>query len=249
MKNIYPILFKYLDVNGAKAMLSNSNIQFTNATKLNDPFDCHPGLVSNSNDLRNISFESFSVLMKAGARIGEFGYFPSENRDYTYVCCLSKNFDSILMWSYYTKNHQGICIGLNRYNINKYVPHIDFDVQYPDNLTKYNWAMGNSMEAFKHQLATKAPEWKHENEVRLLDMPPIGHFDIGFHPEILLYNDSHHQYKIGGECFSAIYLGVNISGKDKEEIIKTGQKLNPNIRIYQMNVNPNAFKLDFCEII
>lgn len=31
-------LYKYLDVDGGLAMLSNSNLQFTNATKLNDPF-------------------------------------------------------------------------------------------------------------------------------------------------------------------------------------------------------------------
>ena len=42
-------LYKYLDVDGGLAMLSNSNIQFTNATKLNDPFDCHPSLIDFSN--------------------------------------------------------------------------------------------------------------------------------------------------------------------------------------------------------
>lgn len=31
-------LYKYLDVDGGLAMLSNSNLQFTNATKLDDPF-------------------------------------------------------------------------------------------------------------------------------------------------------------------------------------------------------------------
>ena len=36
-------LYKYLDVNGGLMMLHNSNLQFTNATRLNDPFDCHPG--------------------------------------------------------------------------------------------------------------------------------------------------------------------------------------------------------------
>ena len=38
-------LYKYLDAQGGLAMLENSNIQFTNATKLNDPFDCHPSLI------------------------------------------------------------------------------------------------------------------------------------------------------------------------------------------------------------
>jgi len=42
-------LYKYLDANGGLEMLKHSNLQFTNATKLNDPFDCHPALVDFSN--------------------------------------------------------------------------------------------------------------------------------------------------------------------------------------------------------
>ena len=38
-QSVYPILYKYLDIDGAKKMLSNSNLQYTNATKFNDPFD------------------------------------------------------------------------------------------------------------------------------------------------------------------------------------------------------------------
>jgi hypothetical protein len=37
-------LYKYLDSNGGLKMLEYSNLQFTNATKLNDPFDCHPAV-------------------------------------------------------------------------------------------------------------------------------------------------------------------------------------------------------------
>ena len=36
------ILYKYLDIVGAKCMIGNQNLQFTNASQLNDPFDCHP---------------------------------------------------------------------------------------------------------------------------------------------------------------------------------------------------------------
>lgn len=50
---------------------------------------------------------------------------------------------------------------------------------------------------------------------------------------------------IGTECFVALYLGVNISREDKEEITQLVRKLNPDMRVYQMLVNPNAFKLDF----
>ena len=43
------ILFKYLDIVGAKCMIGNQNLQFTNASQLNDPFDCHPKLIDYSN--------------------------------------------------------------------------------------------------------------------------------------------------------------------------------------------------------
>lgn len=39
------ILYKYLDADGGLKMLQNSNLRFSNATKLNDPFDCHPSLI------------------------------------------------------------------------------------------------------------------------------------------------------------------------------------------------------------
>ena len=42
-------LYKYLDFNGGLMMLHYSNLQFTNATQLNDPFDCHPSLIDFSN--------------------------------------------------------------------------------------------------------------------------------------------------------------------------------------------------------
>ena len=42
-------LYKYLDVNGGLKMLQKSDLQFTNATRLNDPFDCHPALFDYSN--------------------------------------------------------------------------------------------------------------------------------------------------------------------------------------------------------
>ena len=38
------MLYKYLDVAGGLAMLEHHNLQFTNASKFNDPFDCHPAL-------------------------------------------------------------------------------------------------------------------------------------------------------------------------------------------------------------
>ncbi|MDR2928267.1 MAG: nucleotidyl transferase AbiEii/AbiGii toxin family protein [Cytophagaceae bacterium] len=51
------------------------------------------------------------------------------------------------------------------------------------------------------------------------------------------------------ESFTEIHSNLALlKEKIKEGIIKLARKLNPNIQIYQMKVNPDAFKLDFCEI-
>jgi hypothetical protein len=47
---------------------------------------------------------------------------------------------------------------------------------------------------------------------------------------------------IGGECFESVYLGINIDKKDKEKIIKVARKSNPDIKIYQMIIDPEAFR-------
>ena len=36
------ILYKYLEADEGLKMIKNSNLQFTNATRFNDPFDFHP---------------------------------------------------------------------------------------------------------------------------------------------------------------------------------------------------------------
>ena len=47
-----------------------------------------------------------------------------------------------------------------------------------------------------------------------------------------------------GECFESIYFGVNIEQTEKEKIIQYVRKeLNPQIRLYRMEVDENAFRL------
>ncbi|MDE7089236.1 MAG: DUF2971 domain-containing protein, partial [Prevotella sp.] len=48
---------------------------------------------------------------------------------------------------------------------------------------------------------------------------------------------------IGGECFESLYLGISIDKEQKENIIKIAKEINPNIAIYQMTIDPDAFRL------
>ena len=112
------ILYKYLDINGAKCMLGNQNLQFTNASQLNDPFDCHPKLI----DYSNVPESKLQGWIPK-----EWWMKKEENdalnlRNETWICSLSKVYDSLLMWSHYCYNHKGVCIGLDIDKVMQSVP-------------------------------------------------------------------------------------------------------------------------------
>lgn len=254
MKNINSIVFKYLDIEGAKAMLSSSNLQFTNATKLNDPFDCHPGLI----DFSKITSERAKGWGREDTILMDAELYR-RNYERAWICCLSKVRDSILMWTFYAKNHTGVCIGLD---IEKIQLHIDYmlgtmvlndcwEVEYRNIIDKPDF-YSKSKDYFSYQLKTKAREWEYEQEVRMLIFEPVPWIMSlnreSKKNEVIDWREVRAYPQISGDCFAAIYLGVNIGDQDRVEIIKTSRNLNPNIHIYQMTINPNALRLDFCEL-
>lgn len=116
-------------------MLHFGNLQFTNATRLNDPFDCHPALFDFTNAPEypnNWPPKEFRI---------EKGKLDTKNlRNRAWICSLSKIHDSILMWSYYG-NHNGVCIGLDMEKVDTYLKRIqcgiyigytEMEVQYRD---------------------------------------------------------------------------------------------------------------------
>ena len=256
-------LYKYLDARGGLNMLNHSTLKFTNATQLNDPFDCHPAYIHFSGEMpspyKGWSPETVSWL-EYNKRL--------QRRDITYICSLSKVYDSILMWSYYNK-HQGICIGLDMEKTRKYLNRMmghflgcpEMEVLYRD-VVNDPAPMKEPIDFLRYHFATKAKEWQHEQEVRLIAYDPSP-----MHMRLLEGNENFCDkikrlickerktekpmdlkevcvfLDIGGECFDSIYLGVSIKQEDKEKIITAARKRNPNIKIYQMTIDPEAFRL------
>ena len=259
-------LYKYLDASGGMNMLYHSTLMFTNATQLNDPFDCHPAYVRLTGEMLTPYYgwspeDVFQIEYNKGLR----------RRDKTYICSLSKVYDSILMWSYYSK-HSGICIGLDMEKTRKYLKRMtglflgcpELEVQYRDVVNEPS-SMKGSNDFLCYHFATKAKEWQHEQEVRLIAYDPSSKYmrllpgqyeeDPSFCTKLtcILPKKKEEPYMdwkevrafldIGGECFDSIYLGVSIKQEDKEKIIKAARKCNPDIKIYQMTIDPEAFRL------
>lgn len=243
------ILYKYLDINGGLAMLEHHNLQFTNVTKFNDPFDCHPALFDYSNVPATVNNQFFADFLK------HKGKSDMENlRNSTWICCLSKVYDSLLMWAYYSC-HKGICIGLNldavlrccqRKFLGLMYPY-PAEVKYRDIHQKPDYF--NDFSFWKDFLITKAKEWEHEQEVRLITRKPCwihAGRDIPknlYDEELVDGKEIRHYPSLSGDCFESVYLGVNIFHKDKDKIIKAAKELNPEIKIYQMTIDPEAFRL------
>ena len=242
-------LYKYLDADGAKMMLHYKTLQFTNATQLNDPFDCHPSLI----DYSKVPEERMRIWDKEHVMALESNKLE-RSRDQAWICSLSKIHDSLLMWSYYNK-HQGVCIGLNMENTRKYLARmwglfvgcLEWEVQYKDIVKKPDLFL-SSEDFFHYQLTTKANAWKHEQEVRLISYDPSPVFMKLLPGQTdkdgpIPWKKVRAFLNIGGECFESIYLGVNIDKKNKEEIIVFARNCNPDIKVFQMNVDPEAFRL------
>jgi hypothetical protein len=249
-------LYKYLDADGGLAMLSNGNIQFTNATKLNDPFDCHPSLI----DFSQVPTERASAWGKDVIMDLESNRFE-HNRDKTWLCSLSKNYDSLLMWSYYNC-HKGICIGIDMEKADKYLSRIwgsiilgykKIEVQYKDIIEKPDF-FKREQDLWSYQLSTKGKAWEHEQEVLLVIVDPSGSTPYYVPSEFknkekIDYKEIRFVPKLGGECYDSVYLGVNMSDEMRNKIIEAAKNLNPNIKIYQMKADANAFKLQTEQII
>ena len=252
-------LYKYLDAKGALLMLYRSNLQFTNATRLNDPFDCHPALI----DFSNVPKEKCNGW--PADLISEVEANQYENyRNSAWICSLSKNHNSLLMWSYYN-GHKGVCVGLDMEKVKQHLSRIingvyigarEFEVQYKDIIEKPDY-FRDYQDFFKYQISTKAKAWEHEQEVRLILIDPMpasvlhhpcfAVMDLPYKPknndEPIDYRELRAYAELGGDCFVFLYLGVNIDKDDKEKLTKLANKLNPKIKIYQMSVDPNAFRL------
>ena len=140
----------------------------------------------------------------------------------------------------------------------------EWDVQYKNVVEKPDY-FRDLQDFFRYQMTTKAKEWEHEQEVRLFAYDPYPEHmcllprqyeEESFCTKLKrIFKKSTKQegsidwkevrafLKIGGKCFHSVYFGVKIKQKDKEKIIKAAQMINPDIKIYQMTIDPDAFRL------
>jgi hypothetical protein len=251
VKNV-PTLFKYLDFEGAKLMLLNSNLLFKNPCRFNDPYDCYLGLISFDtipetykrnlylNNKHKLSPEMQKVMLEELMKTtdGKLSIlfresFLQKELPFVGISCFSEKYDKIMMWSHYAKYHEGVCIGLDTTRLINSLTDRKPDfvkVKYTEALVKGDY-FSNTTNALINCFRTKYVDWGYEEEIRLVLFQLI--FDE--YNRFLL--------PIGKEIVTQIYLGSKIDQKNALNIISICKNNYPNAKVFKMELDEASFRL------
>jgi hypothetical protein len=170
-------LYKYREFNdNTDKIFKNSEIWFSKPKDFNDPFDCQ--IVSKNDNtieeikaflLKNKSFQPKEILKSKNFKIEDWNKKTTQLiSNFVNKCgisCFAEKNDNILMWSHYTKSHQGICIKFDLLaDLNLFV--LPLKVIYSDDYPEYNH-LRDYPKIFEKLYQTKFTDWKYEEEVRI----------------------------------------------------------------------------------
>lgn len=195
------LFYKYRPINpNTDRLLKYNELYFSHPDEFNDPFDCkvdfyhkgtrdkwvtffcqfqnmHP-VEANSQveDCLNngtLEQEKDGLVLKRS--------FEFDEGNWLRACCFSETKKSILMWSHYTKKHEGICLSFKSYSAGDYYL-LPLDSEYVLPCFKVNYLndkpqavnlldMNNTPEIKRiigDFFIIKSKHWKYEHEYRLL---------------------------------------------------------------------------------
>ncbi len=250
-----------------KRWLTERQVYFASPAQFNDPFDCainyRYDLLSNEE-----KFEKYiSFLKKEKSQLSEEELkeeakkWMSERllekeallennkkiiRDMVYtkvgVLSLTKTKKPVLLWSHYSDNHKGFCIGYNReiliqdfmkkYNDYKKMVFYEIDIKYSETypiiIPKKDIT---PTEYISKPLSTKAKFWEYENEKR-----------------ILLLGGSREITTVPAEAISEVIMGCKMPDRDQ---IKIGEYVIKNlsqVSLMLCKMHEEKFELIFQKI-
>jgi hypothetical protein len=190
-------LYKYRSYSAQSlSILINRELYFASPQQLNDPFDCQlsiPEALAAAVTKTDSMPTKFQVpLRKKLRQFGELAHIYEKmaaDWEKLGVLSLSEVSDNSLMWTHYSDNHRGFCLGFEleepftSYNEEHLIigcTRVDYLEDNP--FVKYFWetCMHGKLpiwdefwkELLSIGMAVKSQPWSHEREVRVLRMNP-----------------------------------------------------------------------------
>lgn len=203
-------LYKYRTIDSVKHLLDNHKIYFSSCKEFNDPFESAINILSDYTPQQY--YKSFiwggmspEVSEKLTRQV-VCGFIDGETvlkqltikvlSSMGYYCMTTKP-DNLLMWAHYGDSHKGVCL---KFDIIKDLDTflVPVPVDYNEQYINFNMLESDLLSVLRR----KSPEWKYEEEYRIIK--------------------PNHQglWEIKSDCLVEIIFGCRTSEKDKNEIKK-----------------------------
>ncbi len=242
-------LYRYHAINDYLfAQLDKSELWFSRPSRFNDPFDCRVKFNFGSTD-EEIERSRQNLIKLVEGNGFEQLFNLSEGQDiqpetwdellnqfiHTFyneriaICCLSEIPDSILLWSHYANNHQGVCL---EYHVQKHgflhkelLP-VNYYKEYPlVNMFEFE---GTFYSLVMQNVVSKAWDWDYEYEWRAVVVD-----DEGLYP-------------VDREDLRKVIFGVNTPKEDEDKLIKHLLEHGyDNVEIHKAVMNESKYEILF----
>ncbi|RUT71543.1 DUF2971 domain-containing protein [Flavobacterium cupreum] len=245
--------YKYLPTSRI-SYLENELLRFTQASDLNDPFECLPQkpsieklnalidslIPTNTNKMKGkIVREKFDSNFLSNLYETQYG---KVNQDIG-ILSLSKNWKNSLMWAHYTESHKGFCIGFDsqhNFFTNYLCPDKETsktirEVIYSEKRVEIPMILGQEKLNFEPYI-TKSLDWKYEEEVRIIStLNSREHLINGKPLDIYLF-------KVPHSAINEIVLGANINVENEEKIRKFAS--DKKIKLWKSKIAETTFDME-----
>lgn len=173
--------------------------------------------------------------------------FRDRHRQDTAICSFAEDYDNRLMWSHYTNDYKGFCIGYETEQVKKFLYKVEYKNEIFDIsndiikiMTQPEDAKFDNKKSKPNQMVIQKDSiWNYEKEWRLIN--PITEITI----KNLNFNEDIKRNK--GYTYplepSVIYLGTKISEEDKNQLMEIAKE--QEITVNQMIMDENKYQLRY----
>ncbi|MBE4602019.1 DUF2971 domain-containing protein [Vibrio navarrensis] len=246
-------VFKYTDYRSE--FFDNFFLKISRFGEFNDPFEMVMGNYLASVDQEEYDLHmSLSITLSDGASYYDFAQdaLCGVRASVGVLCFASKN-DNLLMWAHYANNHSGICIEFDRsaeffngqykdatefmgkkskdhYQNIGVIRHVEYQIERPTYLEP------SELEYDTESWFIKSPEWKYEEEQRLLLPLELAEKIPGLNIPF---------YAVEPRIIKSITLGCQMPASTKKEISEKCKPLG--IKVREAFIHAHQFKLDIID--
>lgn len=258
------VIYKYRDWDNChhRKLLSHNELYIPSVSQINDPYDCLINFdYSKLENGKLSSKEAVSLFKELESELKKLGYdcdsllnirnkddfekiinikkefdrkLIEKRKEHLGVISFSRRWDSILMWSHYSKCHTGFCVGFNTENliISNYFHtggNVNYTQDYP-RVTPFESSDKKMIQVFYN----KSKDWEYEQEYRMTKL-------LGYHSKKdefkiqKIYNFSNYD-------ISEVIVGVKTSESNINQILQICKE--KKIALYQTEDIPYKFKLN-----